>query len=44
VKGYAREDSDIDAGLLLDECYQQEALYPKALARKIEKRLSLNGR
>jgi predicted nucleotidyltransferase len=42
VKGYAQEDSDIDVGLLLDECYQQEVLYPEALARKIEKETRLN--
>jgi predicted nucleotidyltransferase len=41
VKGYAREDSDIDVGLLLEDCYKQEALYPEALAKEIEKETGL---
>lgn len=42
VKGYAREDSDVDVGLLLEDCYEQEVLYPEALAREIEKETGLN--
>lgn len=41
VKGYSREDSDLDVGLLLEDCYQQEVLYPEALAREIEKETGL---
>lgn len=39
VKGYSREDSDVDVGLLLDESFEPGPLYPERLAGEIEEKI-----
>jgi len=36
VKGYARSDSDLDLGILLDEKFDSDPLYPARIAIEIE--------
>lgn len=42
AKGYGREESDLDVGLLLRDDFTADALYPVRIAREIEKGCSLN--
>jgi len=42
VKGYARSDSDLDLGILLDERFDADPLYPARIAIEIETQAHIN--